>query len=138
MLGSGSQHPDHIHIPQLQWVSLGSLVILGPVFTSRGELRGMRHITHSTVSIGSYQLDQTWVFRERTQEEKVGEKVKIRQVLAILVADFAKDSIIRVKLRSENELKNSSGTPGEKLARRAPDAPEGLGQRARSAPKYTL
>uniref|UniRef100_M1D914 Uncharacterized protein n=1 Tax=Solanum tuberosum TaxID=4113 RepID=M1D914_SOLTU len=40
------------------------------------------------------------VFRERTQEEKGEEKFKIRQVLAILVVDFPKDSILQACLCS--------------------------------------
>uniref|UniRef100_M1DY94 Uncharacterized protein n=1 Tax=Solanum tuberosum TaxID=4113 RepID=M1DY94_SOLTU len=42
------------------------------------------------------------------------------------------------ELGSENEKKKSSGSYGERLGQRVPDAPEGLGQHASSAPKPSL
>uniref|UniRef100_M1DGU7 Uncharacterized protein n=1 Tax=Solanum tuberosum TaxID=4113 RepID=M1DGU7_SOLTU len=71
---------------------------------------------------------------------------KIRQVLAILVVDFAKDSILRViEFEKRNQIKSNQGqktrrkfirkSPGEGLERRPPFAPETLGWCAISTPK---
>uniref|UniRef100_M1BPJ1 Cucumisin n=1 Tax=Solanum tuberosum TaxID=4113 RepID=M1BPJ1_SOLTU len=77
------------------------------------------------------QLRKLEIYARAWRKEKRGErrrKGKIRRECSSLIVNFAKDSILRGM--SEIEKKNSSNSPGECLAWRAPSTPRRLGRRA--------